>query len=488
MSAAASKCLFALSHLLVLLGVPALLYATATFGPATTPDSAHYLAAAASFAKSREFLACDGGPMVFWPPLYPALLGSVGRLVNGDLFLAARLLGAVLNAVGGLIFLTLARRCLAHPLAILFAAAGWGFSSTLLLMYGAALSEGLFIVTVLLFILAAVSSASALRWMTVMAAVAAACMTRYIGVSLCAVFVTVEWLRTRSWRATMRAGLACGVALLPLALWMLRNSLAAGGAERPAATVGVLGNAHAGLDTITQFLFPAALPFPLRGLALAGLLGLAAWRYRRNTSEAAAWTVTTTAVTVGWYLILMLALARLTYVDVFDFRLMSPVFAPLLLLTAYALDGLFTDRRRAVRLAGMAFMALSLGLAAQRSTSLSLRAHRDGPGMYTSREWREDAGLKRLALDARNLPVLSNEQDLIQVRTGLLAAMLPLPSMGARYALPDQFALHWRKSFWRMYTVDLAFVRESHTLTVVAEDERSVTFVAARKVPVVELR
>ncbi|WBA42268.1 hypothetical protein [Hymenobacter canadensis] len=49
-------------------------------GPAQTPDSRYYLAAAHSWATTRHLLNPDGTTYVFWGPLYPVLLAAAGAV------------------------------------------------------------------------------------------------------------------------------------------------------------------------------------------------------------------------------------------------------------------------------------------------------------------------------------------------------------------------------------------------------------------------
>jgi hypothetical protein len=51
-----------------------IVYITRTCGFILTPDSAHYLSAAASFRNDGVFLCPDGSAFTNWPPLYPMVL------------------------------------------------------------------------------------------------------------------------------------------------------------------------------------------------------------------------------------------------------------------------------------------------------------------------------------------------------------------------------------------------------------------------------
>ena len=78
---------------LVGVALAVVLVATLPHGPARSPDSATYVAAARSLRAGRGYLDLDGvSPMLDFPPLYPALL-ALGLLLGASAAATAAVLG-----------------------------------------------------------------------------------------------------------------------------------------------------------------------------------------------------------------------------------------------------------------------------------------------------------------------------------------------------------------------------------------------------------
>lgn len=77
-----------------------------------TPDSVAYVAAARSLANGHGLTLPGGGPMIHFPPLYPALLAAAGLVAGVDPLVAATwlnvaLFGANVLLIGGVLARTL---------------------------------------------------------------------------------------------------------------------------------------------------------------------------------------------------------------------------------------------------------------------------------------------------------------------------------------------------------------------------------------------
>jgi hypothetical protein len=70
-------------------------------GPAQTPDSRYYLAAAHSWAATRQLLNPDGTAYVFWGPLYPVLLAAAGAVQQPVLAVVVLHAGSLLGSWAG---------------------------------------------------------------------------------------------------------------------------------------------------------------------------------------------------------------------------------------------------------------------------------------------------------------------------------------------------------------------------------------------------
>ena len=68
---------------------------TARYGPGVSSDSAFYLSAAENFAAGKGFVDFGGGPLTFWPPLYPFLLGAIQWATGLAPFVSGRVINAL---------------------------------------------------------------------------------------------------------------------------------------------------------------------------------------------------------------------------------------------------------------------------------------------------------------------------------------------------------------------------------------------------------
>jgi hypothetical protein len=369
--------LMLMAALLVTMGGWLCLYwYTASVGCATSPDSAGYLAGAISLRTGGAYLGYDGCPLVVWPPAYSLLLagGSVVAPLtpNGSPIVVGWLLYAISLGTMWLLLKHLSLRpwlCLC-----LFSMAA--FSSTLLLYMGALLSEGMFIALILLFALAATKELDFVwRFIWLAALAAMATLTRYIGVALYPLMgMVLVWYwaerprRTRPW---LFLTVASALATFPVVLLFWRNVYFTGAltGRRGQPLFGTVENIRSGLDVITQFLLPARIPVLIRmGVLVLMAVGiLDAFRLQGRSSRpvdsrqrrlpilCATWCL-------GYFALLTL-LASVGYMDAFDFRLMSPLLLPGLLLLGWALD--VQLRHRPSRWISGATMGICILLVAQ---------------------------------------------------------------------------------------------------------------------------
>lgn len=447
-------------------------WVTKPYGPATLPDSASYLASAASLAAGGGVIAYDGSAIGFWPPLYAAVLALVMWSTRLEMLDAARLLGMLL--LGGtlvqvmrMVRLIIPRGWFGYYAFILCAS-----STTLFLMAASALSEGLFIfcVTSLLFTWLRTPTITSIRTLVLLSVwCSLAMMTRYIGVAcvfLVGLGLVEAWCRSRvSFGQFMVRLIILGGSFLPLALWMMRNFFLVGslsGSRVPPA-YQVPQAVYQVLDVATQFLFPAIMPLWLRLALVLAVLVLAMLHYFRNSRLAppegrpvgllAAWSAV--------YTLVLIVLATRTYVDVLDFRLLSPCVIPVVILFSAGLSVIGTSMARpAGPLVALVLGALVLGLSLQRLANLVVRGHAAGLGLYTQAAWQND----RLVQVLRTIPngerIASNAADALYVNSGRQVELLPLVGKDARQAW-DVFLSQrtgsvwviWYEDFWRQYTV-----------------------------------
>jgi hypothetical protein len=191
------------------------------------PDSIGYLSLAANMLKGRGFRLFTRDWCSDWPPLYPALLGSVDFFVN-DPVRTAGIASTVCFATTILTAYVWLGRLTSSILVRLIAVAFLTFDQAITNLYNSALSESLFIPLSLICIyLTDRCVATDRRRYFYLSAVSAlaCCLTRYIGVTIVAAVVLALAMRTK--RPVRRNILECafyvGLVLAPMTCWCLIN-------------------------------------------------------------------------------------------------------------------------------------------------------------------------------------------------------------------------------------------------------------------------
>lgn len=434
------------THLLLLGAAGALfiLLGTARFGPATSPDSACYVAAARSLLAGQGLARYDGSPFLHWPPAYPALLafaGAVGmeplvaaRYVNATAFgMIVVLAGWTLRALG-MARATVMVCCVATVLAI-----------PLVHVSVYAWSEVVFI----LFVLAALlqlnsfgrrARLSRLVWAATFAALA--CLTRYVGVTVIAAG-GAALLGFPGKPLRVRLGYLLtylGIAVAPLAVWLARNYLISSTltGSRPQATASFLGNVSLLLNAVNVWFLPHCGPVLLHAaltiaiIALA-LVGVSRFTRQRREDTPVRWRIL--QCPFFWFLIIyptfIVAAASLIAFDPIDNRLTAVLFVPALVMLARAVEGFRTSRggesgnrtvRRIVGVAGFFWVAYLL-------TGTVFLVHLYGwkGGGFARPEWRNASIVAFLRAHRPQGELYSNWPEAVYIHAGLPAKHLGFP-------------------------------------------------------------
>src|ERR1044072_4367552 len=205
-----------------------------------TPDSLVYLSAADRLVEGKGLTPIgyhyapdvpSGQSLVSFPPAYPLLLASTS-LFTSDRLAAAKYIHSFLFAANifllGLIIYISSRSILP----VLCSVCLFQTSFPLLSIYTMALAEPLFIFFLLLTLLGLVFyTQRAQLWLLVACGITAAgaVMTRYAGVVILLPLVLTVFIQSGSLNErTKRSVLVAGIALLPLAGWVIRNRIIAG--------------------------------------------------------------------------------------------------------------------------------------------------------------------------------------------------------------------------------------------------------------------
>jgi len=206
------------------------LLATSLYGAGVSADAAKNLSTAESLLAGRGFFDHSGGPLVYWPPLYPLVLAGISWLTGWDVFISGWYLNVLLVAVnvflaGMLVYAALRDRPLYAYLGVLFLLV----SESAVRIHANVSSDPLYITFSLAFLLAASrylekKSAGALWGMIVCAALAT--LQRWLGASLVAmgglVILVAHW---KDWRTVLQDWAVISLSLVPAASWIYFHNI-----------------------------------------------------------------------------------------------------------------------------------------------------------------------------------------------------------------------------------------------------------------------
>jgi hypothetical protein len=389
-------------------------------GPGVSPDSVAYLETARSLLAGNGFFAGDQ-PLTAYPPVYPLLLAIAGWFQHGNVLHAARWLGALLFAVNvmllGISFFVSTKHSLA--------AMGCGMlvvlaSAPVLRLHAMAWSEAPFIAFTLgAYLLLALYLARSRPWLLLAAALCAgiAMATRYIGFTMLPAMAGVLlFFSERPLRRKLGETLLLTVvASLPLAAWLIRNSICTGMATNRNLTLHPMGPDRALLLGC--------------GAALALACGVLLRRKNGLRRESHTVPCTLPALCLAFCLTYLLGLAvSLSLFDAdtpLDGRILAPAFLTFLI-PGLALA--WTDASawpyRLLR-GGICFVVLLLVvLNLLQAGPEFMRFHKNASG-YTSRKWAHSATLAAVSALPAGITLYSNGPDAILFLTGRSATMLP---------------------------------------------------------------
>ena len=336
------------------LGAALVLAQGIAYGVVLTWDSVEYVSVARNLLAGEGFTHFFGGYYQSFPPLYPALLAGASLGVFDPLAVAgpvnAVLFGLTVFVAGRWLWRHLDSRLLA-----LWGCAAVALAWPLTRMASWAMSETAFILLALLALIQTEKFLEGGKREALVAAAALtalACLTRYLGVSVGLAIALLLVFRRGAGPAEKARDLAvyAAVSLLPLCLWMWRTFLLTGN------LAGNRGRAFYQLSEILNGAFHeltrlAANGLPLT-LAVVSLLaaGLAAtWGFVRARPDLAPRDWRSFSVFGGFALVyvafLTLAMMLGGVTRGFEARFLVPIYIPLLLVAAVALERSFRGLR-----------------------------------------------------------------------------------------------------------------------------------------------
>lgn len=261
-------------------GVALSLVSTSRYGVGISSDSTAYISVARSLLAGRGYVCHDGSLYTGWPPLFPTLLAAIG-LTGIDPAIGARLLNAL--AFGGIILASgvVFARCLKSKALVVVATSSVVLSYPLLDISIMALTEAVFVLLIVLFVLRMSVFLRDGRTLSLAIAsiLAGLCLLqRYTGVSLIvagAILIAVSEQHARLWRRLKHVACFLVISCSPMALWVVRNLLVThmlSGHTRLHSVFSLRDNIVFAADTATRWFMPESIALSVRLAIVAGLL------------------------------------------------------------------------------------------------------------------------------------------------------------------------------------------------------------------------
>lgn len=441
---------------LALLGFFSVLIAT-RWGAGTSPDSVVYIAGARNLAAGRGFsMILENGQLqaiTHHAPLYSAALALLDILgldpMHGARWLNALLFAANILLVGFLISELLPGRTAQAVLAPVLGAGLILAPVMMVEIHSMAWSESLFLFLLLtgFWLLSRfIENPSRGDWLGSAILIGLAFLTRYVGVVLVATAGLSILLFSRlPFRRRLVEGVLFGlIAVGPMALWMLRNSLVGGTATSRELLFHPVNRQQMGVALTTLgswFQIPAdslgevkILPYLALGLVVA-LVVIARHRQSEGKIPWTGWAtlsafpalVRILLVFIPLYLaFLFLSLSFLDANTPLDARILSPVYVTGVILALYFLAEALSwlSRPAMVRFALIGLSFVFVGAYAVTSLDYVQSGYVDGIG-FTSRWWRESPTLAALQNYPSDGVVYSNAPEALYLHTGRYAESMP---------------------------------------------------------------
>ena len=339
---------------LAVLGAVLVLAREVAYGVILTWDSVEYVGVARNLLAGEGFTRFFGGHYIAFPPLYPALLAGASLGVFDPLAVAgpvnAILFGLTVFVAGWWLWRRLESRLLA-----LWGCAAVAVAWPLTLMASWAMSETAFILLALLALIQTEKFLEGGKRSALVAAAtlaALACLTRYLGVSVVLAVALLLVFRRGATPAEKARDIIvyAVVSLLPLCLWLWRNFLLSG------TLTGKRGRVFHQLPEILDGAFYELTRWAANGLpltlAVVALLaaGLAVtWGFVQGRPDLSPRDWRSFSVFGGFALVYVALLALVLMLggnwSGFEARYLVPIYIPLLLVAALALERSFRGLR-----------------------------------------------------------------------------------------------------------------------------------------------
>lgn len=421
------------------------LFATARYGAGLSPDSAVYLQSARQLASGNGFtqLFADPGrpprvvPVNWFPPGYSALI-ALGAKLGFDPIQVARYSAAALLGLYVALGAAVVWRVTRSIAITVIAAAAICLSTDQLEVFSFALSEPLFNVAVLLALIALarfIERPAPIMLLAAAICVSIAGMTRYIGLVLApmgALLILCYGPRQTLARRASPAALFLVVAISANVAWFFRNASAGGSST--GRTIGwhpvTWSHGRALVETIGQWIVPPVLAPHAWWLIGLSVVIIAAFTPAISTEQTRAAPLREASIItrvfaafVPTYLVgLAFAISWIDAATPVDYRLLSPLFVPMIVLGAIVFQRSNGRFRLVVPVIAFAMLATDL----LRTPPWVWNANRIGQRLaYASVRWEKSRVMKILAQLPPDFPIWTNVPDATSLHARRVDASVP---------------------------------------------------------------
>jgi hypothetical protein len=406
-------------------------------GLSLNPDSMAYISAGINLANGDGLATLFGTPLTVFPPGMPAVVAA-GTLFGIDDLEMLRIINSLCFAAVVLLSYVLLRRHVSSLVLVLGATVFVAASRPMLSVMAVALSEPVFLVIVLTFIIVMEDLLARPRNLGLMAAAIVLCWSaflfRYSGAALIPIGVAVLLIGLRHvdarFAVKQAAIFSACAAVVPVA-WLLRNRATDGTAMGPRAPSadGPATHSYRIMEAVGRWFWIAPGPVSatfatiLGGLLIASLI-LAFWYFRTTGSPADRTTgspadrqyplLPLVAFCLGYVAYLTVA-ASSTKFNPLDHRLLSPIYVPLIVLAAIALDRLWSRLNTPKRsILGVILAAVLVLQVLDMLPTVGKFATGQG---YAKEAWRQSELAATVSALSAQTKVVSNEPDGLWAQT-----------------------------------------------------------------------
>jgi hypothetical protein len=394
-------------------------------GAGLEPDAVTFISTARNLVAGNGLHPVHSPTLTIFPPGFPVLLAA-GHPLGLDAGTVAHIVNIAASAVIVVLAYVLLRRHVRTTTAALLGTAFVALVPPLLEVYRVALSEPLFYVVALVFLLILenlVASDAPPRWSafvvpTVLIWIAFS--LRYVGLILLIAGALMLLLQLRRWGTgvALRRAVVFGAAggSLPVA-WMVRNTIVGDGPQggRTGASRGVPSNSYQYLKTVAGWMSPP--PTALRLLVLAVVVVLVGFGFSRATrsgalTNAAVRSHLTLITFVVVYSVYVIAVASRFAIEILDDRLLMPLVVPLVVLVTWGIETLIDTlpaaRRQTFARAVVILVLVWMIYPAAKDARDTRNTERTGSG-YAATAWSHSQLAHAVAQQSTGIRVYAND-------------------------------------------------------------------------------